>query len=137
MNALFRAGLTMGIYVLTSPASEQREDMAMDFFADVDWDLVGTCGISDTVGPPLPLGEASNEDASQAVNFIRHGNAFEINGTLLEPGYISARRTFLHYANLLETVGRQRCRAFLQILHTISDDLVKISPDPDPVGPCF
>ncbi|KAI1623922.1 hypothetical protein EDD37DRAFT_666616 [Exophiala viscosa] len=131
MNALFRAALTMGFYALTSPASEQREDTAMDFFADVDWDLVGTCGVSDTVDFDLPLGNASHEDSSKAVNFIRNGNAFEVNGALLEPGYASARRTFLHYANLLETVGSKQCRAFLQILHTISDDLVKISPDLD------
>jgi hypothetical protein len=91
-----------------------------DLIDDVDWDIVGSEGLSD---------EAVNLPADDAaVNFIRNGGGICFDGVVHSPGYEAARRILLDYARLLEDSGRWRVRVnqLSRVLRIMSDALVDV-----------
>jgi hypothetical protein len=123
--ALFHAALVLGLYIFTLPPSPTcNSDSCIELLDLVDWISVGQLGFIDTpnnssTSPTLPYPTPT----SDVVKFIRHGGGFSITGIALEGGYLAARRTLLHCADLMEGMGRWKSRTFSQILHIMSDDL--------------
>ncbi|KAF1937898.1 hypothetical protein EJ02DRAFT_411467 [Clathrospora elynae] len=127
--ALFHAALVLGLYIFTlsPPATCPINDNCIELLDLVDWIPIGQLGLIDTPQSPVAFG-----DASMIVKFIRHGGGFSITGIALEGGYLAARRTLLHCADLMEGMGRWKSRTFSQILHIMSDDLTDYDfPDTD------
>jgi hypothetical protein len=90
----------------------------------VDWTSVGHVGLVETANSPSnQLGFGTEV---LAVNFIRNGGPFSITGVAMEGGYLAARRTLLHCADLMDGMGRWKSRTFSQILHIMSDDLTDV-----------
>lgn len=123
--ALFHAALVLGLYIFTVPPNSinsnsncPSNDSCIELLEFVDWLSVGQLGFIDT--PQSPVGFP---DSTQVVKFIRHGGPFSITGITLDAGYLAARRTLLHCADLMEGMGRWKSRTFSQILHIMSDDL--------------
>lgn len=129
-DALFRSALVLGFYVLVAEeTSDSDSKISWDLFDTVDWDLVDSKGL---VGNDrFDRDFLSNPEESAELAFIRRGSRLETGGAVLTPGYTSARKTFLHFANLLETVSRQTCKRFLLVLQTISDNLLKLGIEQD------
>lgn len=123
--ALFHAALVLGLYIFTVPphsippnTNGSSNDACIELLEFIDWLSVGQLGFIDT--PQSPVGFS---DTTQVVKFIRHGGLFSITGITLDAGYLAARRTLLHCADLMEGMGRWKSRTFSQILHIMSDDL--------------
>ncbi|KAF1911636.1 hypothetical protein BDU57DRAFT_552040 [Ampelomyces quisqualis] len=118
--ALFHAALVLGLYIFTLPPAITCgiNDNCIELLEVVDWISVGQLGLISTPQSPGSFGEAS-----LGVKFICNGGPFSITGITLEGGYLAARRTLLHCADLMEGMGRWRSRTFSQILHIMSDDL--------------
>ncbi|CAN9318855.1 unnamed protein product [Alternaria sp. RS040] len=118
--ALFHAALVLGLYIFALPPTPNcpSNDSCIELLDLVDWISVGQLGFIDTPQSPVAFG-----DTSQVVKFIHHGGSFSITGITLEGGYLAARRTLLHCADLMEGMGRWKSRTFSQILHIMSDDL--------------
>lgn len=118
--ALFHAALVLGLYIFTLPpaASCEINDSCIELLDLVDWISIGQLGFIDTPSSPVAY-----NDTAQVIKFIRHGGGFSITGIALEGGYLAARRTLLHCADLMEGMGRWKSRTFSQILHIMSDDL--------------
>lgn len=124
--ALFHAALVLGLYIFTVPpqpgssinGKHPSNDSCIELLDIVDWLSVGQLGFIDT--PQSPVGFS---DSSEVIKFIRHGSSFSITGIALEVGYLAARRTLLHCADLMEGMGRWKSRTFSQILHIMGDDL--------------
>ncbi len=118
--ALFHAALVLGLYIFALPptSSFSMSDACIELLDIVDWISVGQLGFIDTPQSPVGFG-----DVTQVVKFIHHGGNFSITGIALEGGYLAARRTLLHCADLMEGMGRWKSRTFSQILHIMSDDL--------------
>jgi hypothetical protein len=128
--ALFQAALVLGLYIFTLPPTTTCgiNDNCMELLEIVDWTQVGQVGLIDSPqspGPSLGFGDGS------VVDFIRNGGPFSITGIALEGGYLAARRTLLHCADLMDGVGRWKSRTFSQILHIMSDDLTEMDGDSD------
>ncbi|KAF2028138.1 hypothetical protein EK21DRAFT_70480 [Setomelanomma holmii] len=127
--ALFRAALVLGLYIFTLPPTTTcaLNDNCIELLDLVDWISVGQLGLINTPQSPSGFGKAS-----MVVKFICHGGPFSITGIALEGGYLAARRTLLHCADLMEGMGRWKSRTFSQILHIMSDDLTEDdSPEND------
>jgi hypothetical protein len=118
--ALFHAALVLGLYIFTLPPTITCDinDNCIELLDLVDWISIGQLGFINTPQSPSGFGEAS-----MVVKFICNGGPFSITGIALEGGYLAARRTLLHCADLMEGMGRWRSRTFSQILHIMSDDL--------------
>lgn len=118
--ALFHAALILGLYVFTLPSSANHamSDNCFELLEPIDWTSVGRIGFMDNVQSPNAFGEMS-----VATKFIVHGGPFSIIGQPQESGYIAARKSLLHCADLMEGMGRWKSRTFSQILHIMSDDL--------------
>jgi hypothetical protein len=118
--ALFHAALVLGLYIFALPPTPNCpiNDSCIELLDLVDWISVGQLGFIDTPQSPVAFG-----DTTQVVKFIHHGGSFSITGITLEGGYLAARRTLLHCADLMEGMGRWKSRTFSQILHIMSDDL--------------
>ncbi|KAI2479125.1 C2H2 type zinc finger domain containing protein [Pyrenophora tritici-repentis] len=97
--SLFRAALVLGLYIFTVPPIQNgsMNDNCLELLDLVDWMSIGRLGFIDTPQSPVPFG-----DASLVVKFIRHGGPFSITGVTLDGGYLAARRTLLHCADLME-----------------------------------
>jgi hypothetical protein len=124
--ALFQAALVLGLYIFTLPPNAPVcgiNDNCVELLDLVDWTLVGHVGLMDT--PTSPGAQLGFGDGT-IVNFIRNGGPFSITGIALEGGYLAARRTLLHCADLMDGMGRWKSRTFSQILHIMSDDLTDI-----------
>lgn len=124
--ALFQAALVLGLYIFTLPPTAPQcgiNDNCIELLDLVDWSHVGHVGLMDT--PNSPGAQLGFGDGS-VVNFIRNGGPFSITGIALEGGYLAARRTLLHCADLMDGMGRWKSRTFSQILHIMSDDLTDI-----------
>ncbi|KAF2009820.1 hypothetical protein BU24DRAFT_378952 [Aaosphaeria arxii CBS 175.79] len=123
--ALFQAALVLGLYIFTLPPSSTCgiNDNCLELLELVDWSHVGHVGLMDT--PNSPNGQHRFGDGP-VVNFIRNGGPFSITGIALEGGYLAARRTLLHCADLMDGMGRWKSRTFSQILHIMSDDLTDV-----------
>lgn len=124
--ALFQASLVLGLYIFTLPSSARNcgiNDNCIELLDLVDWTCVGHIGLMDNpTAPNTPLGFSDGS----AINFIRNGGGFSITGVALEGGYLAARRTLLHCADLMDGTGRWKSRTFSQILHIMSDDLTDV-----------
>ncbi|KAH7124131.1 hypothetical protein B0J11DRAFT_331601 [Dendryphion nanum] len=124
--ALFQAALVLGLYIFTLPPGAAAcgiNDNCIELLDIIDWSHIGHVGLMDT--PNSPGGQLGFGDGS-VINFIRNGGAFSITGIALEGGYLAARRTLLHCADLMDGMGRWKSRTFSQILHIMSDDLTDI-----------
>ncbi|KAF1996675.1 hypothetical protein P154DRAFT_607773 [Amniculicola lignicola CBS 123094] len=121
--ALFQAALVLGLYIFTLPSTAPTcgiNDNCIELLELVDWTGVGHVGLMDNANSPnTPLGFGDGA----VVNFIRNGGPFSITGIALEGGYLAARRTLLHCADLMDGMGRWKSRTFSHILHIMSDDL--------------
>lgn len=122
--ALFHAALVLGLYIFTlSPQMTVGfSDPTIELLDLVDWIQVGQLGLIETTSSS-PHNTFTSEHSSLVVQFIRHGGPFSITGIALDGGYLAARRTLLHCADLMEGMGRWKSRIFSQILHIMSDDL--------------
>jgi hypothetical protein len=122
--ALFHAALVLGLYIFTIPPALSCgiNDNYIELLELVDWSCVGQVGFIETPrSPGVPLGFGD----SSVTDFIRNGGPFSITGIALEGGYLAARRTLLHCADLMDGMGRWKSRTFSQILHIMSDDLTE------------
>ena len=121
--ALFHAALVLGLYIFTLPPSPTCpiNDSCIELLDLVDWISIGQLGFIDTPSSPTSLPYPT--PTADVVKFIRHSGGFSITGIALEGGYLAARRTLLHCADLMEGMGRWKSRTFSQILHIMSDDL--------------
>lgn len=128
--ALFQAALVLGLYIFTLPPTTTCgiNDNRIELLDTVDWTHVGQVGLIDS--PRSPGASLGFGDAS-VVNFIRNGGPFSITGIALDGGYLAARRTLLHCADLMDGIGRWKSRTFSQILHIMSDDLTEMDGDSD------
>ncbi|KAF1949068.1 hypothetical protein CC80DRAFT_599194 [Byssothecium circinans] len=124
--ALFQAALVLGLYIFTLPPSTvacNLNEPCLELLDLVDWSYIGQVGFLDSpLSPGGPLGFGDNP----VVSFIRNGGPFSITGIALDGGYLAARRTLLHCADLMDGVGRWKSRTFSQILHIMSDDLTEM-----------
>ncbi|KAF2109515.1 hypothetical protein BDV96DRAFT_585716 [Lophiotrema nucula] len=130
--SLFQAALVLGLYIFTLPTTAPScgiENNCIELLDLVDWTCVGHVGLMENpTAPTTPLGFGDGS----VVNFIRNGGAFSITGIAMEGGYLAARRTLLHCADLMDGMGRWKSRTFSQILHIMSDDLTETDgPDSD------
>ncbi|KAF1842790.1 uncharacterized protein K460DRAFT_314411 [Cucurbitaria berberidis CBS 394.84] len=145
--ALFHAALVLGLYIFTLPPEPipipptsaaaaacggLNIEPCIELLDIVDWISVGQFGLIDhRAQSPLNNNSSSNGNnnsnnnstSSSAIKFIRSGGTFSITGVPMEGGYLAARRTLLHCADLMEGMGRWKSRTFSQILHIMSDDL--------------
>jgi hypothetical protein len=124
--ALFHAALVLGLYIFTLPPTVTFgiNENCIELLDLINWVSVGQLGLTDT-SPSTPPHAFDTSDTHSSVvrRFIRHGGPFSITGIALEGGYLAARRTLLHCADLMEGMGRWKSRTFSQILHIMSDDL--------------
>ncbi|KAF4463606.1 C2H2 type zinc finger domain-containing [Fusarium albosuccineum] len=119
--AVFHAALVLGLYVYASPPSlEQGDDQPLELLDDIDWTQVADEG--------LPGWVTSHHNSEYPPNkFISEGGSISFNGVVFSGGYSSARRMLMHYAGLLEEVGRWNWRKFRHILHVMSDSMVELA----------
>ena len=117
ITALFHAALVLGFYIFAAPAWEGGE--AYDLYEEVDWAALKASGISDT-----PL-----DSRGAAVEFISGGGRFSLAHCAPAPGYTEARRCWLHFASLMEGLGRWRSRVFSRVLHAMCDGQSDVEPD--------
>ncbi|KAF2199958.1 hypothetical protein GQ43DRAFT_96793 [Delitschia confertaspora ATCC 74209] len=123
--ALFQAALILGLYIFTlPPACANPAEHCIELLDLVDWTRIGHVGLTETINSPATQLGFGTEDP--AVSFIRHSGPFSITGVALEGGYLAARRTLLHCADLMDGMGRWKSRTFSQILHIMSDDLTDV-----------
>lgn len=123
--ALFQAALILGLYIFTLPPTPCNPgDNCIELLDLVDWTTVGHVGLVETASSPSNQLGFSTE--APVVNFIRNGGPFSITGVAMEGGYLAARRTLLHCADLMDGMGRWKSRTFSQILHIMSDDLTDV-----------
>jgi hypothetical protein len=119
---LFISALILGLYVFMIPPRAENSSInaGFDLIDDVDWDIVGSEGLSNE-NTNFPSDDA-------AINFIRHGGGICFDGVIHQPGYAAARRILLDYARLLEDIGRWRVRInqFSRVLRIMSDALVDV-----------
>ncbi|KAL5113771.1 hypothetical protein ACEQ8H_008345 [Pleosporales sp. CAS-2024a] len=118
--ALFHAALVLGLYIFTIPPTTtcDMNENCIELLEIMNWISVGQLGFINNAQTQNGFAEAS-----MIVKFICNGGPFSITGIALEGGYLAARRTLLHCADLMEGMGRWRSRTFSQILHIMSDDL--------------
>ena len=115
--ALFQAALVLGLYIFTLP-SENTGDACIELIDHVDWSSVGRLGLAEVTQT-----SSVGCRADVATRFIANGGPFSLSGVRLEGGYLPARKTLLHYADLMEGMGRWKSTTFSRILHIMSDDL--------------
>jgi hypothetical protein len=125
--ALFHAALVLGLYIFTLPPTTPTcgvNNTYIELLDIVDWISVGQLGLIDTPPSTSPTAFSPSDTHTTLVRkFIQNGGPFSITGVALEGGYLAARRTLLHCADLMEGMGRWKSRTFSQILHIMSDDL--------------
>ncbi|KAF2467457.1 uncharacterized protein BDR25DRAFT_291862 [Lindgomyces ingoldianus] len=124
--SLFQAALVLGLYIFTLPSTAPScgiNDNCIELLDLVDWTCIGHVGLMET--PASPSNSLGFSEGT-AVSFIRNGGSFSITGIAMEGGYLAARRTLLHCADLMDGMGRWKSRTFSQILHIMSDDLTDV-----------
>jgi hypothetical protein len=83
---LFNSALILGLYVFMIPLKAESTAVSPNFnlIDNVDWDIVGSKGLTD---------ENANVPADDAaVNFIRNRGGICFDGVIHQPGYEAARR---------------------------------------------
>ncbi|KAG8623122.1 hypothetical protein KVT40_008098 [Elsinoe batatas] len=123
LSALFSAALILGLFVFQIPQDEPvgngPQQQPFDLMADVDWTLVGDCGLTDPVTNPAMYDAHQRTAASDFINF---GGPILLNG-IPAAGYVSARRVLLDFAHLMDEMGAWKPKTFSRILHIMSDVL--------------
>lgn len=128
--ALFQAALVLGLYIFTVPPTGvyAMESSSIELLDLLDWSQIAQTGFMDDLQARRP---AIAHREREAMTFIRHGGHFSIAGIAIDGGYLAARRTLLHCADLMDGVGRWKSRTFSQILHIMSDDLTETAANGD------
>ncbi|KAF4309317.1 hypothetical protein GTA08_BOTSDO02291 [Botryosphaeria dothidea] len=115
---LFEASLALGLYILGMPREGEGAAAAVvEIFQGVDWVGVGEEGFG---GGEDARGGGAGEGVSAAVRFIREGGAFSAGGALITGGRVSARRSMMHFATLMEGLGRWKIRSLAEVLKELS-----------------
>lgn len=115
---LFEASLALGLYILGMPREgEGAAEAVVEIFQGVDWVGVGEEGFG---GGENARGGGAGEGVSAAVRFIREGGAFSAGGALITGGRVSARRSMMHFATLMEGLGRWKIRSLAEVLKELS-----------------
>jgi len=123
-TALFTAAIVLSLYIFVSPppsSSATSHELRFDIMEDVDWTLVGECGLSNDPASASLMYEASQN--TPATDFINFGSAISIGGVAYNGGFASARRILLDYAHLMDEMGPWKPRMLSRILHIMSDVL--------------
>ncbi|TKX26961.1 fungal specific transcription factor domain-containing protein 5 [Elsinoe australis] len=124
LSALFSAALILGLFVFQISQEEESsggpQALPFDLMGDVDWTLVGDCGLTDPVTNPVAMYDAHQR--TPATDFINWGGPILLNGIPAQ-GYVSARRVLLDFAHLMDEMGAWKPKTFSRILHIMSDVL--------------
>jgi hypothetical protein len=115
--ALFQAALVLGLYIFTLPF-DNTSGHYIELTDPLDWVSMGRLGLAERAHSSTTGGKSD-----VAKQFIANGGPFSLSGARLEGGYLPARKTLLHCADLMEGMGRWKSTTFSQILHIMSDDL--------------
>ena len=141
--ALFTAALVLSLYLfMVSPSTnfEVRGRVVELLEAEVDWSELGSVGYeedgeSGVVGGLRQAGNQKgglligfDEECSPVKHFVKYGGTISLGGVSQEPGYESARRLLLDFANLMDGISGRRLRSWTQVLHIMSDDLMNVDP---------
>lgn len=128
LTALFYAGLVLGLYLFVVSVDENAPATppVYDVLDEVDWILVGDAGMVEDASPVNTPGANAFDSAKSsvpAVAFIENGGTIALGGHVAAGGYMSARRTFLDFAHLMDEMGVWKPKALSKILHIMSDVL--------------
>ena len=128
LTALFYAALVLGLYLFVVPPKPEdavNNAYTYDVLDDVDWTLVGDAGMTIDSSPESSPGAGFEKTTSSvpAVAFIERGGPMSIGGVVSAGGYMSARRTFLDFAHLMDEMGTWKPKMLSKILHIMSDVL--------------
>jgi len=125
MTALFSSALVLGLYLFTLPQTPSTGpapgEYRYELMDDVDWTLVGDCGLIDNAPNPVMMFETPQN--SPTTDFINFGGPVSMGGSAPTGGYVSARRVLLDYAHLMDEMGAWKPKTFSRILHIMSDVL--------------
>lgn len=127
-SSLFSSALVIGLFVLHAPSYQNAGSgpglAAYDLIGDIDWGLVGDCGLTDPVTKPVSMYDAHQRTA--ATDFINFGGPVLLNG-VPNSGSASARRVLHDFAHLMDGMGAWKPKTFSQILHIMSEELVEMT----------
>ena len=131
VTALFASALTLGLYLFMVPPSTNHSNRTTVELieTDVDWHELQDVGFTDdstnlhSNDKGLPH---HDHDLSVIHHFIRYGGTVSLSGVTQQPGYESARRVLLDFANLMDGISGRKLRTFTQVLHIMSDDLMNV-----------
>lgn len=118
--ALFNAALVMGFYLFTAPNFKSSDGACYDVFEEVDWTHIGTLGLESQ-----SLDGGVSSPVSAAAAFIQNGGPVCFHGAEYCSPYGAARRSFMNVASQLEEVGKWNVQEYCDVLHVISDTLLK------------
>ena len=127
--ALFRSAIVLGLYLSTvSNHQVVQDEQPLELLDGFNWTAIGKIGLSDESGNSEFSDPVRDYDqkSQRAINFIRNGGTVSAGKYLHPPGYASARRVLIHFADLMEGMGKWKSRTFCEILHILSDDLMVI-----------
>ena len=138
--ALFTAALVLSLYLfMVSPSTnfEVRGRVVELVEAEVDWSELGSVGYEEDEESGIGLRQSGgprggligmDEECSPVKHFVKYGGTISLGGVSQEPGYESARRLLLDFANLMDGISGRRLRSWTQVLHIMSDDLMNVDP---------
>lgn len=129
VRTLFVSALVLSFYVLLTTAMPLSEDsIGLEDFdlvdCDINWILVGSRAISDSISDLVPAESIASTDA--AIRFIEVGGPIVLNGEIYQSGALCARRVLLEFAGLLDEVGSHWMEDYAQLLYTIHDTIVDL-----------
>ncbi|KAM5349582.1 hypothetical protein ACJ41O_006087 [Fusarium nematophilum] len=116
--ALFQAALVFGFYLCTMPDHDSGDILGI--YDDVDWVALGSTGLCDSTS------ETSHSPATAShglAQFILDGGRLSVPSFTLQTGYAQARKSWLHFASLMQGLGRWKTRTFARILYVLCDNL--------------
>lgn len=122
MVALFQAALVLGLYILSMPEPETDDGYNL-IDEEIDWVDLGATGLSS---------DAAAEPVNSAVcitpvaKFVLNGGRMCMADSTVTPGYVQARKCWLHCVHLMLSLGRWNTRTFSRILHVMADSLTDL-----------
>ncbi|KAF2157790.1 hypothetical protein K461DRAFT_24387 [Myriangium duriaei CBS 260.36] len=123
-SSLFVAALVLGLFVFQVQQDQSSGNgpglVPFDLMGDIDWTLVGDCGLTDPVTKPVSMYDAHQRTA--VTDYINFGGPVLLNG-IPTTGYMSARRVLHDFAHLMDEMGPWKPKTFSRILHIMSDVL--------------
>ncbi|KAH8806046.1 hypothetical protein F5884DRAFT_801521 [Xylogone sp. PMI_703] len=121
----FRAAIILGLYYLTIPSHlHSIEEHSLDLLSNFDWKEIGLVGfpiLSDT----QVNGVSFSEETAGVIRFIQHGGTPHLSGHLHPAGNNTAARIFVHFADMIDGLGRWSPVFFSQCLRAMSGDLMQ------------